>query len=155
MKLELKDARSINRADINISKINVVGGVNGSGKSTVSKLLYCYLKSEIGDESLEYLMDSEDLSDLKDDEIIFKTDFTPSDIFYIDNLSILDLKDLDILRVDHIVHIKEALEDDTTQTHQIFCLKFKISLKVIVKIHSFHLELKKLELSNYYFKTVN
>jgi predicted ATPase len=126
MNLKLNDARSINRADINISKINVVGGVNGSGKSTVSKLLYCYLKSEIDDESLDYLIDSEDLSDLKDDEIIFKTDFTPSDIFYIDNLSILDLKDMDILRVDHIVHIKEALEDDTTQN----------SSDILSKIHN-------------------
>lgn len=110
--LKINKTRSINKADLTISKINVVGGVNGSGKSTVSKLLYCHLKSEIDDESLEYLMDSEDLSDLKGTEIIFKMEFVPSEVFYIDNLSILDIKDLDILRVDHIIHIKEALEED-------------------------------------------
>lgn len=114
MKLKLQDARSINYAEIEISKINVVGGINGSGKSTMSKLLYCCLKSEIDDESLDYLMDSEDLSDLKDLNIEFESDYIPSDIFYIDNLSILDLKDLDILRVDHIIHIKEALEEDSS-----------------------------------------
>ena len=111
--LEMHDIRSINNADMDISKINVVGGVNGSGKSTLSKLLYCHLKSESEDESLDYLMDSECLSDLKDVDIKFESDFTPSEIFYIDNISVLDLKDLDILRVDHIIHIKEALEEDT------------------------------------------
>ena len=119
MNLKLKDVRSIDSADIKISKINVVGGVNGSGKSTVSKLIYCYLKAQKDDESLHYLMDSEDLSDLIDSEITFEGDFTPSDIFYIDNLSILDLKDLEILRVDHIIHIKEALEDEGNNSSEI------------------------------------
>ena len=112
MKLKLRDIRSINNADIDISKINVVGGVNGSGKSTVSKLLYCFLKSTQDDESLDFLMDSEDLSDLKDSDIMFEGDFAPSEIIYVDNISVLDLKDLDILRINHITHIKEALEED-------------------------------------------
>lgn len=114
MKLKLNDIRSIRSADIDISKINVVGGVNSSGKSTVSKLLYCYLKSEIDDESFDYLINSEGLSDLDDSDISFEGDFTPSEIFYVDNISILDLKDLEILRVDHIIHIKEALEEENT-----------------------------------------
>lgn len=119
LRLDLNDIRSINKADISISKINVVGGVNGSGKSTVSKLLYCYLKSQKDDESLDFLMDSEGLSDLKDSKITFESDFVPSDVFYIDNLSILDLKDLEILRVDHIIHIKEALEEDGDNSSEI------------------------------------
>lgn len=110
MNLEINNFRQINKAKINIKKINVVGGVNSSGKSTVSKIVYSYLKSEIEDESLKYLLDSEDLSDLKDSNISFESKFIPSEIFYIDNISVLDLKDLDILRVDHIIHIKEALE---------------------------------------------
>ena len=109
MEIKLSDVGSINNADINISKINVVGGVNSSGKSIVSKLLYCYLKSTKDNESLDYLMDSEGLANLKDCNIICENIINPSDVFYIDNISILDLKDLDILRVDHITHIKEAL----------------------------------------------
>lgn len=112
MKIKLNDVGSINNAEIDISKINVVGGVNSSGKSIVSKLLYCYLKSENDDESLEFLMDSEGLSNLKNSNITFKSDLDISEVFYIDNISILDLKNLDILRVDHIIHIKEALENE-------------------------------------------
>ena len=112
MKIKLNDVGSINNADIDISKINVVGGVNSSGKSIVSKLLYCYLKSEKDDESLEFLMDSEGLANLKDCDITFESDLDVQEVFYIDNISILDLKNLDILRVDHIIHIKEALENE-------------------------------------------
>ena len=111
--LHLKDFGQISEAKINIKKINVVGGVNSSGKSTISKLLYCYFKSENEDESFEYLMDSEGLD--KDLDITFEGTLKPSEVFYIDNISILDLKDLDILRVDHIIHIKQALEGDETK----------------------------------------
>lgn len=113
MNLEINDYGQINRAKINIKKINVVCGVNSCGKSTVSKLLYCYFKSENHDESLDYLLDSEGLNDLTDDNINFEGDLNLSDVFYLDNISIMDLKDLDILRIDHIVHIKDALEDES------------------------------------------
>lgn len=43
--MEIKDYKSINEAKIEINKINVVGGVNGSGKSTVSRILYSFLKA--------------------------------------------------------------------------------------------------------------
>lgn len=43
--LEIDGFGLINNAKIEINKINVVGGVNSSGKSTASKLLYCFLKS--------------------------------------------------------------------------------------------------------------
>ncbi len=109
--LEINDFGQINEAKINIKKINVVGGVNSSGKSTISKLLYCYFKSENEDESLDYLMDNEGLSEIKDNNVTFEGNLIPEEVFYIDNISILDLKDLDILRLDHIIHIKEALEE--------------------------------------------
>lgn len=43
--LEITDFGIINKANIGINKINVIGGVNSSGKSTASKLLYCLLKA--------------------------------------------------------------------------------------------------------------
>ena len=41
----LKDFGPINEAKIDIGKINVVGGQNASGKSTLSKILYSFFKS--------------------------------------------------------------------------------------------------------------
>ena len=43
--LEINDFGRINKANVEINKINVVGGVNSSGKSTASKLLYCFLRA--------------------------------------------------------------------------------------------------------------
>ena len=35
----------VDEADLDIGKINIIGGHNATGKSTVSKLLYCFLKA--------------------------------------------------------------------------------------------------------------
>lgn len=43
--LNIKNFGPINEANININKINVVGGKNASGKSFSSKLLFCFLTS--------------------------------------------------------------------------------------------------------------
>lgn len=53
--LEIKDFGKINEANIKLNKINVVGGVNASGKSTASKLLYCFLKS-ISQDREDYML---------------------------------------------------------------------------------------------------
>lgn len=45
--LEIKGFGKINEANIELNKINVVGGVNSSGKSTVARLLYCFLKANV------------------------------------------------------------------------------------------------------------
>lgn len=112
MNMKLDNFGVIRHADIDLAKINVVGGVNGSGKSLVSKMLYCCLKSQKDDESLDFLMDSENLTGLKNSGFAVENELKPQEIFYIGNISILDLKDLDILRVDHINHLKEALESE-------------------------------------------
>ena len=43
MILEISDFGPINDAKIDLKKINVIAGTNGSGKSTSSKLLFCFL----------------------------------------------------------------------------------------------------------------
>ena len=45
LNFEIKNFGLINEANIELNKINVVGGINSSGKSTASKLLYCLLKA--------------------------------------------------------------------------------------------------------------
>ena len=45
MKLHLEDMGPINEANINIGKITIVGGHNSTGKSTLSKFLYSFLRA--------------------------------------------------------------------------------------------------------------
>ena len=45
LSFHLKNVGPINNADIELGKINVIGGGNATGKSTTSKLLYCFLKA--------------------------------------------------------------------------------------------------------------
>lgn len=49
LRLELKDVEPIVSADLDINKINIIGGKNATGKSTASKLLYCFLKVHSSD----------------------------------------------------------------------------------------------------------
>ena len=44
-KLKIDNFGPINKADLDISKINIVAGKNASGKTTMSKLLYCIITS--------------------------------------------------------------------------------------------------------------
>lgn len=45
MNFKVKNFGPINNADMVIGKINIIGGHNATGKSTASKLLYCFLKA--------------------------------------------------------------------------------------------------------------
>lgn len=47
LNLKINNIEPITNADINVGKINVIGGLNATGKSTASKLLYCLLKGNI------------------------------------------------------------------------------------------------------------
>lgn len=43
--LKVNNLGIIDNAELSIGKINIIGGHNSSGKSTLSKVLYCFLKS--------------------------------------------------------------------------------------------------------------
>ena len=45
MKFQIRNFGPINEANLKIGKINVIGGHNATGKSSASKLLYCFLKA--------------------------------------------------------------------------------------------------------------
>ncbi len=45
MNLQIKKMGPIEEANIDIGKINIIGGHNATGKSSASKLLYCFLKA--------------------------------------------------------------------------------------------------------------
>lgn len=54
-KLKINNFGPINNADLDIGKINVIAGKNSSGKTTISKLLYCIITSFSTDgENLTY-----------------------------------------------------------------------------------------------------
>lgn len=117
MNLKITDYGAIESADVNIKRINLVGGINNSGKSTASKLLYCYLKSKLSNQPLGQLIESEGLKNPKFVE--FEADTDISEIFYIETISPVDLKNQDFLNVDHIRHLTEALSKKSNTNQEI------------------------------------
>lgn len=51
--LDINNFGPINKANIELKKLNIIAGTNGSGKTTSSKLLYCFLTSNSNEK--EYL----------------------------------------------------------------------------------------------------
>ena len=44
-KFKINNVGSINEADMDIGRINVIGGKNCTGKTTTTNLLYCFLRA--------------------------------------------------------------------------------------------------------------
>lgn len=125
--LKIRDFGVIDDSKININKINVIGGVNSSGKTIVSKLLYCYLKSINGHDLIE-LMNSEDISNSRKNNIEVNIE-SYSDVFYLESISMLDLIDLKFMKSDHIKHIMDCLEVDNSNVSNEIITKIKDIIK--------------------------
>ena len=125
--LKIRDFGVIDDSKININKINVIGGVNSSGKTIVSKLLYCYLKS-INGHDLNELMESEDISNCSQNNIEVNIE-SYSDVFYFESVSIIDLMDSKFLKSDHIKHIMDCLEVDGANVSNEITSKIKDIIK--------------------------
>ena len=133
-KFKINNVGSINHADMDIGRINVIGGKNCTGKSTTSNLLYCFLRaiSSENDSTIKELLDSEfDITgpqENKDyayiyceDEFSYTIDFKNykfdkegdldiSKVFYFDSFSLFDNKSGGTYFLEHVKSLEAALE---------------------------------------------
>lgn len=125
--LDIVDFGPINKANIELKKLNVIAGTNGSGKTTSSKLLYCFLTSNSDEKeyltnmsinrrirsTINYLLDNfefEFKNELElrrlDSELLFKSDDNLHNFQFTDNINLLKK----IVNESQIKNKKEYLE---------------------------------------------
>lgn len=132
-KFKINNVGSINQADMDIGKINVIGGKNCTGKSTTSNLLYCFLRaiSSENDSTIKGLLDSEfdivspqenmDYACIYGDDFSYKIDFKNYEfdkkgnydlnkVFYFDSFSLFDNKSGGTYFLEHVKSLEKALE---------------------------------------------
>ncbi len=133
-KFKINNVGSINHADMDIGRINVIGGKNCTGKSTTSNLLYCFLRaiSSENDSTIKELLKSEfdivgpqendDYAYIYcDDEFSYTIDFKNykfdkighidiSKVFYFDSFSLFDNKSGGTYFLEHVKSLEAALE---------------------------------------------
>ena len=133
-KFKINNVGSINHADMDIGRINVIGGKNCTGKSTTSNLLYCFLRaiSSENDSTIKELLKSEfDITGPQDyndkagiyfgDEFSYTIDFKNykfdkkgnidiSKVFYFDSFSLFDNKTGGTYFLEHVKSLEAALE---------------------------------------------
>ena len=133
-KFKINNVGSINHADMDIGRINVIGGKNCTGKSITSNLLYCFLRaiSSENDSTIKELLDSEfDITGPQenkdyayiycDDEFSYTIDFKNykfdkkgnidiSKVFYFDSFSLFDNKSGGTYFLEHVKSLEAALE---------------------------------------------
>lgn len=114
MNLTIRNVGPIASADMKISRINVIGGVNSSGKSIASKLLYCHCRSFLKGLPFEELVESEGIDCIGCENVQFSESADEiSEVFYIDTISAFDLAYSGLLEADHIRHLIKSLECDS------------------------------------------
>lgn len=132
-KFKIKNVGSIQDADMDIGKINVIGGKNCTGKSTTSNLLYCFLRaiSTRNDSTIIHLLESEfdikgpqennDYACVYGDDFEYVIDFKNfkfenkglydlSKVFYFDSFSLFDNKSGGTYFLEHVKSLEAALE---------------------------------------------
>jgi predicted ATPase len=132
-KFKINNVGSINHADMDIGRINVIGGKNCTGKSTTSNLLYCFLRaiSSENDSTIKELLKSEfDITgpqDYNDNASIYSSDFSCTfdfknfefskkgdlditKVFYFDSFSLFDNKSGGTYFLEHVKSLEAALE---------------------------------------------
>ena len=132
-KFKIRNVGSIRQADMDIGRINVIGGKNCTGKSTTSNLLYCFLRaiSSQNDSTIRHLLESEfdiaSAQENKDYACIYSNDFRYtidfrnyrfekegsfdlSKVFYFDSFSLFDNKAGGTYFLEHVKSLEEALE---------------------------------------------
>lgn len=113
-KLSIKNFGIINFADIEINQINVIGGVNSTGKSTSSKLFYCFLRSN-----------SSSKQDLALDSLIKRlrhfnnnlNRYVDACLSYLNSISCSEENEC---KYEIYCQIKEELKDTNIRPHRIF-----------------------------------
>ena len=132
-KFKIKNVGSIQDADMDIGRINVIGGKNCTGKSTTSNLLYCFLRaiSSRNDSTIIHLLESEfDITgpqenndyacvygedfeyviDFKNFKFENKGIYDLSKVFYFDSFSLFDNKSGGTYFLEHVKSLEAALE---------------------------------------------
>lgn len=132
-KFKINNVGSINHANMDIGRINVIGGKNCTGKSTTSNLLYCFLRaiSSENDSTIKELLKSEfDITgpqDYNDNAGIYSSDFSCTfdfknfefskkgnlditKVFYFDSFSLFDNKTGGTYFLEHVKSLEAALE---------------------------------------------
>ena len=126
---KLKNVGLINKADINIGKINVIGGNNSTGKSTSSKMLYSFLRSNsknrkeltkntLINDILEFSMDLNLFNNAHRDE----ENFNPIDDKIINFRNEIHQKQLDDENIDVIKYYKQIKE-----SYDEYMLKYSVN----------------------------
>ena len=132
-KFKIKNVGSIQDADMDIGRINVIGGKNCTGKSTTSNLLYCFLRaiSSRNDSTIIHLLESEfditgpqennDYACVYGEDFEYVIDFKNfkfenkglydlSKVFYFDSFSLFDNKSGGTYFLEHVKSLEAALE---------------------------------------------
>lgn len=144
--LQIDNVGPISHAKINIGKINIIGGNNSTGKSTASKLLYCFLRANSpGGEKLiirnvSFLMKdiirkirpfSHKRMNIDDDSHIYRYKYVDDNESMISREESEELANIDEILSKHVFSNEENLSaEDLINFHDFFNGIFdKISLK--------------------------